>query len=330
MAIDLLGIEPHKVSRDLSGYITYIYGEPKTGKTTLATKMPQALLLAFERGYNAIPGIRAQDVSTWGELKQIVRELKKPEVQNVYKSILVDTVDIASGLCEKYVCAQNGIENIGDLPYGQGWGKLKREFEETFRTIAQLGYAVVFISHMKEKTFKKKNGQEYTQVVPSCATTHNDIIKNMADIYAFAEKYEENGVAKVRLVLRSVDNSADTGSRFKYIVPSIEFDYDSLVKALNDAIDMEAKVVNNDNLFTDERDQISIAANVEYDYEGLMADFGETVGKLMTENAAYYQPRITQIVDRYLGKGKKVSEATIDQCELISLIITEIKDEFLK
>ena len=105
MAINLLGIEPHKVSRDLSGYITYIYGEPKTGKTTLATKMPQALLLAFERGYNAIPGIRAQDVSTWGELKQIVRELKKPEVQDVYKSILVDTVDIASALCEKYVCA---------------------------------------------------------------------------------------------------------------------------------------------------------------------------------------------------------------------------------
>lgn len=26
MAINLLAIEPHKVSRDLSGYITYIYG----------------------------------------------------------------------------------------------------------------------------------------------------------------------------------------------------------------------------------------------------------------------------------------------------------------
>ena len=26
MAIDLLNIQPHKVSRDLSGYITYIYG----------------------------------------------------------------------------------------------------------------------------------------------------------------------------------------------------------------------------------------------------------------------------------------------------------------
>ena len=28
--IDLLKIQPHKVSRDLSGYITYIYGIPNT------------------------------------------------------------------------------------------------------------------------------------------------------------------------------------------------------------------------------------------------------------------------------------------------------------
>lgn len=29
MAINLLNIQPHKVSRDLSGYITYIYGAPR-------------------------------------------------------------------------------------------------------------------------------------------------------------------------------------------------------------------------------------------------------------------------------------------------------------
>ena len=89
MAFDLLNIQPHKVSRDLSGYITCIYGPPKTGKTTLATQMPKALLLAFEKGYNAIPGIIAQDVTTWGGMKQIYRELKKPEVQAVYKTIVI-------------------------------------------------------------------------------------------------------------------------------------------------------------------------------------------------------------------------------------------------
>lgn len=54
MAIDLLNIQPHKVSRDLSGYITFLYGPAKIGKTTFGSQMPGYLILAFERGYNAL------------------------------------------------------------------------------------------------------------------------------------------------------------------------------------------------------------------------------------------------------------------------------------
>ena len=81
MAINLLELTPHKVSRDLSGYLTFVYGPAKCGKTTFGSKMPGALLLAFERGYNALPGVIAQDITTWGEMKQVMRELKKPEVK---------------------------------------------------------------------------------------------------------------------------------------------------------------------------------------------------------------------------------------------------------
>ena len=35
MAINLLDIQPHKVSKDLSGYITYIYGAGKTVRPLL-------------------------------------------------------------------------------------------------------------------------------------------------------------------------------------------------------------------------------------------------------------------------------------------------------
>ena len=59
MAINLLSLEPHKISRDLSGYIIYVYVSPKTGKTTLGASMPSPLLLAFEKGYNALAGIIA-------------------------------------------------------------------------------------------------------------------------------------------------------------------------------------------------------------------------------------------------------------------------------
>ena len=162
MAIDLLSLQPHKVSRDLSGYITFIYGPAKCGKTTFGSKMPGALLLAFERGYNALPGVVAQDITTWGEMKQTMRELKKPEVKERFKSIIVDTVDIAADLCQKYICSQLGIENIGDGGWAtNGWAKYKKEFEDTFRTLAQLGCAVVFVSHDEEKTFCPQSAKDY-------------------------------------------------------------------------------------------------------------------------------------------------------------------------
>ena len=44
--INLLAIKPHKVSRDLSGYITYIYGPGGAGKTTFGAATPKPLLLA--------------------------------------------------------------------------------------------------------------------------------------------------------------------------------------------------------------------------------------------------------------------------------------------
>lgn len=148
----------------------------------------------------------------------------------------------------------------------------------------------------------------------------------MADIYAYAEKYTENGEAKVRLILRSPDNSAETGCRFKYIAPVINFTYEDLVKALNDAIDKEAAMY--DNKFVTDKREDTIKTQT-YDYDALIEEFQTIVGELMNQNGSYYGPRITHIVDKYLGKGKKVSDATIDQAEFISLIISEIKEDLV-
>jgi len=321
--INLLSLEPHKVSRDLSGYITYVYGIPKVGKTTFGAQFPGALILAFERGYNALPGVIAQDITTWGEFKQVLRELKKPEVQAVYKSIIIDTVDIAASLCEKYICNQLGIENIGDGGWStNGWSKYKKEFEDSFRTITQLGYAVCFISHSADKTFKRKDGTEYNQMVPTAQRSVNEIVKGMADIFACADIV--NGERK--LILRSLDGSVDTGCRFKYIEPEIPFSYNALVEALNKAIDREAAETNN-KFVTNERVSEVIAPT--YDYDALMTEFQQITGNLMRENPGY-GPKITEIVERYLGKGKKVSETTRDQAEFVDLIVSDIKSELVK
>ena len=326
MAINLLSLQPHVVSRDLSGYITFIYGPAKCGKTTFGSKMPGALLLAFERGYNALPGVIAQDITTWGEMKQVVRELKKPEVKEAFKSIIVDTADIAADCCQKYICNQLGIENIGDGGWAvNGWAKYKKEFEDTFRTLTQLGYAVVFLSHDKEKTIKPQNSAEYQQIGSSMQSSALSIIENMADIIGYAHPKVTDGTSKVVLTLRSADNSVRCGGRFKYIAPEIDFTYEALTEALIDAIDKEAMETNN-QFVTDERQAAPILK--EYDFDSLMSEFQTLVGKLMEKNAATNGAKITHIVDKYLGKGKKVSDASIEQAEFIYLIVDEIKDEF--
>lgn len=322
MAINLLAIQPHKVSRDLSGYITYIYGPGGAGKTTFGAATPKPLLLAFEKGYNALPGVIAQDITTWGELKQVLRELKKPEVKEAFSTIIIDTVDIASQLCEKYLCSQLGIENIGDGGWAtNGWAKVKREWEQTFRAVTMEGYALVFISHAKDKTFTRKDNTSYNQVVPSCSTAYNEIIKNMSDIMGYIEI--ENGERK--LILRSPDESVDCKCRFKMIEPEIDFSYRSLVDALNRAIDAEANATGN-QFITNER--ATTTAPVSYEYDMQKAEFNDIVGKIMTKNQAN-GPKITAIVDKYLGKGKKVSEATPEQAELIYLINVELKEDLL-
>ena len=322
MAINLLNIQPTKVSRDLSGYITYIYGPGGAGKTTFGVAAPGALLLAFERGYNALPGVMAQDITTWGQMKEVLRELKKPDVKAAFKTIIVDTVDIASVLCEKYICSQLGIENIGDGGWStNGWAKVKREWEQTFRTITMEGYAVIFISHSKDKTFKPKNAPEYNQIVPSCSTAYNEIVKNMADIMG----YIEVDGAQRKLILRSADGSVDCKCRFKHIAPVINFSYQSLVDALNDAIDKEAAETNNQYV-TSER--VVTPTTQTYDYDALMAEFSDLAGSLMSQDQSN-APKITAIVDRFLGRGKKVSDTTPDQAEFIYLIIGDIKAELM-
>ena len=181
MAINLMSLTPHQVSRDLSGYITYLYGCPKVGKTTLVSQFPGVLLLATEKGYNALPGIIAQDITRWSDIKETVRELKKPEVKERFKTIAIDTVDVAASYCDKYICNQLGIESLGEGGWSvNGWARYKKELEDTFRTITNLGYALVFISHDTDKTFKRKDGTEFNQTVPTVQKSANEIFKAMA------------------------------------------------------------------------------------------------------------------------------------------------------
>ena len=135
--VDLWNIKPHQVSRNLNGYIVFFYGEPKSGKTTTASKFPKSLLLAFEKGYNTLAGVMANPINSWAEFRKVLRQLKDERSKEMFSTIIVDTADIAYDYCTKYICDNArrsdggyGVDKVSDIPYGQGYGMLEKEFDE--------------------------------------------------------------------------------------------------------------------------------------------------------------------------------------------------------
>ena len=93
----------------------------KYGKTSFAAQLKRNLFLATEMGYHAIDGINALPILKWSDFKGAVRELKDPRARELYDTVTVDTISILADLCEKYICAREGVDKINLVPYGQTW-----------------------------------------------------------------------------------------------------------------------------------------------------------------------------------------------------------------
>lgn len=330
MAIDIMSIKPHEVSRSLEGYTVMFYGAPKTGKTTTAAKFPKALILGFETGWLAIPGVMAMPVNKWSEFKQVIKQLKEPAAHDVYSNIVVDTADIAYDLCEKYICNQQGVSAINEIPYGQGWSMASKEFDEALRSIPQMGYGLILISHSQDKTFTDENGNEFNQIVPTLGNRPRLIVDRMSDIIGYAQPVEdENGKTDTVLYMRGTPRFV-AGSRFKYTPDKIQFSYDNLVNAIGQAIDKQADE-NAGKFVTDEK-TTAHQPSTGPSFDELMAEFKDITSKIQKnttkdEFKSKWVPKITEITDKYLGTGKKVNDCTPKQTEQLVLIVDDLKSE---
>lgn len=329
-SVDIFAVKPHVVSRDLKGYTVLLYGAPKTGKTTIASKFPKALLLGFEAGYLTIPGIMALPINSWAEFKTVLKQLKTDEGHTAYDNIIIDTVDIAKDLCEKYICNREGVETIGDLAYGKGYNMVSKEFDEALRLIPQLGYGLVMISHSQDKVFTDENGKEYNQICPTLDNRSRLIVDRMSDLIIYAHPIqEEDGSIHTVGFMRQTPRFV-AGSRFKYTPDSIEFNYENLVNAIGDAINKQAEEFDN-KYVSDEPSIIQTAEKAAPDFNALMDEFNLIISKIQESTgdkfADDWAPRIIEITDKYLGKGKKVSDMTPNQAEQLQLIIDDLTEQ---
>jgi hypothetical protein len=127
------------------------------------------------------------------------------------------------------------------------------------------------------------------------------------------------------LTLRDPSGAIECGSRFKYLPNEITLSYDNLVNAITDAIEKEA-AEHGGKFVTEER--MTVAVQKDYNHAELMEEFQGLVGELMSKDSNNAN-KITLIVEKYLGRGKKISETNANQAELVYLIINDIKEELM-
>ena len=283
-------------------------------------------MVAFEKGYNAIAGVKAQPINKWSEFKQVLKQLRSEEVKQAFETIVVDTADIAYDLCEKFVCQREGVSNIGDVPYGAGYGMVEKEFDECMREIPLLGYGLVVISHAEDKTFTDEAGTEYNKIVPTLNKRARKVTLRMADIIGYSRGVEIEGAVKTLLFMRGTARF-EAGSRFKYTPDRIELTYQNLVDAIADAIE---KQESEDGATVVDKKESIYKEQTNYSFEDLMTEAQEIITELMTvENDEIKQQntlKIVEIVERHLGKGKKLNQATNDQVDIVALIVSDLKD----
>lgn len=316
MAIDILAIQPQVISRDLRSKYLLLAGPPKIGKTEFCTMAPDALVLAFEIGTNARPGAMIQKIDTWSTFKLVLRQLEKPEAKAKFSTICIDTVAIAYDLCEQFICAQNGVQKIGDIPYGGGYAALSKEFDSALRKITMMGYGLIMTCHLKESS--DENG-EVTGYKPDLNNRCLKIVNGLVDIIGvITQTWDEQGESHRWIQTRSTPTIV-AGSRYKYLAPRIPFGYNEFLEALGQAIDKEQE---NGAIVTD---TAPIDTFEKLDYKAIRAEASElwtTLVEKDPENA----PIILKKVEIIFGRPMKLSEITEDQVDLFNLVVLDMRD----
>lgn len=320
--IDLMSLQPQKISRDLRGKFMLAYGDPGCGKTSLAASFDKVLICGFERGTNALNNIYVQPIKTWSDWKKVVKQLiKKDELAERFHSIAIDTADEAWELCVKWICEQNGISELGEIAWGKGYDMAKKEFSEGFRALAFAGYGLIFTSHAVEKKKKDDEGNEYEYIQPALQTRPFDIINKMVDVITYIREInigteEEPNLQRMMFFRDDSGSRFRAKSRYKYIDHYCPLDYQSFVDTIYKAIDEETKHSGGES---------SNEANpyTTLDYDDLM------------EEAKIYWTKIIDaekveeagaILEEIFGKPTKFSEITEDQTDKLFKAVTEIKE----
>lgn len=206
-------------------------------KTTTASKFPNSVIVPFEAGTKAQVVNVAKTVKDWASFIKFVDGLEqnREAIGNQVQTIVIDTVNKAYEKCETYTLRKLSVADkkkytqMSDLAHGKAYQVKDKYFVEQIDRILALGFNILFISHLKVKTIRPKNGEPYDVYSSTMPDRLEAIINPLVDFILNGEKRMIDGVEK-RVLITKGSSMADAGGR-------VSIDEDIIFDTEEEAID---------------------------------------------------------------------------------------------
>ena len=191
---------PENKRRDInkiSKKVLWLYGAPFSGKTYLANKFPDPLMLNSDGNIKFVdaPYLAIKDQVTvegritkrkpaWEVFKEVIDELEMK--QNDFKTIVVDLLEDTYEHCRAYKYNELGVDHESDAGFGKGYDMIRKEFLDNIKRLTNLDYEnIILISHEdSSKNITKRGGETTTTIRPNIQEKLASKIAGMVDIVA--------------------------------------------------------------------------------------------------------------------------------------------------
>lgn len=319
--INLRELKPTGMVASLKGQKIYLYSSNDCGKTFQSAHLEKPLLLMTESGGNAVNCAKLA-VTKWAIFKDIVNQLTsektdkedkdgRPEwqtMQDIYQTIIIDTVENLVDLAEKSVCQEFGVRDLSEIEDSRknGYAIYRRDFKSQIDRLCMYGYTVVFIGHEEYIDKKNDKGEKYKYMQPKGSENVKSSTRFVRDLCDFCVALVPNGVDEDGTTIPSTAYCKETKeifARSRYNIQSkIEaFSAKSLTSAIIAAIKKTAEAEGAD-IGEWEKSEDNYSAK---DWIALIQPYFKAIHKKNPD-------RVLAIVEEELGEGRKVSSATDD------------------
>jgi hypothetical protein len=223
-----------------------VYGPPKIGKSTFASRAKGAIILGSEDGADNIDCPKFPAPTSWGEVLEAVQALTTE--QHEYKALVLDTLDWLEPLLAQHVCEQHRKQSLEEFGYGRGYDVLVDEWRKFIARLERLrakDIHVIALAHAHVRTFQNPAGPDYDRWELKLNKRSAGLWSEWVDVVAFAnwstniDKREGKASGHPQRMLYTSDTATClAGSRYQ-IPPSMPLDWATFASALKTAFDKE-------------------------------------------------------------------------------------------